>query len=54
MAMVNCPHCSQSTKQGGYAVWQIIVAICFFPIGLLALMAGRQPATCEHCGKTFS
>ena len=35
-------------------MWAIVVAICFFPLGLLALLAGRSPATCTHCGHTFS
>jgi hypothetical protein len=26
------------------------VAICFFPIGLLALLAGRKPTQCGNCG----
>lgn len=50
MALVSCPKCQQSTKRGGFAAWQIIVAILFFPLGLLALLAGRQPAHCSACG----
>jgi hypothetical protein len=53
MAMVSCPKCSKQTAQGGFPAWEIIVAICFFPLGLLALLAGRKPTTCQHCGNTW-
>lgn len=53
MAMVTCPKCSKQTSQGGFPAWEIIVAICFFPLGLLALLAGRKPTTCQHCGNTW-
>jgi hypothetical protein len=53
MAQVTCPKCNKPTAQGGIPIWQILVAICFFPIGLLALLAGRDPATCSSCGHTF-
>jgi hypothetical protein len=51
--MISCPKCSKPTAQGGFAAWQIIVAICFFPLGLLALLAGRKPTTCNMCGFIF-
>jgi len=47
---VTCPKCGTLTKRGGYAGWQILVAILFLPIGLVALAAGRQPTECEECG----
>jgi len=50
MAQVTCPKCSTLTNQGGYPTWAIIVAICFFPVGLLALLAGRSPTVCRSCG----
>ena len=53
MAVVSCPKCGKMAERGGYAGWQIFVAICFFPIGLLALLAGRNPTTCGACGHTF-
>ena len=53
MALVSCPKCSKGTTQGGFPAWQIIVAICFFPLGLLALLAGRNPTTCMHCHHMF-
>jgi hypothetical protein len=50
MAVVSCPKCNTITSQAGYPTWVIIVAICFFPVGLLALLAGRKPTTCGSCG----
>ena len=35
--------------RGGVPTWEIIVSICFFPIGLLALLAGRKPTECPKC-----
>jgi hypothetical protein len=40
-------------KRGGFKGWQILVAICFFPIGLLALMADREATKCPKCGNTW-
>lgn len=53
MALVSCPKCSTNTQQAGYPAWVIIVAICFFPLGLLALLAGKKPTVCSSCGHTF-
>jgi hypothetical protein len=53
MAMVSCPKCSKQTAQSFFPVWVIVVAICLFPFGLLALLAGRKPTTCEECGNTW-
>lgn len=53
MAVVSCPQCNSTTERGGYQTWQIIVAICFFPIGLLALLAGRKPSKCNSCNHTW-
>ncbi|UXE67225.1 MAG: DUF2367 domain-containing protein [Chryseotalea sp. WA131a] len=50
MAVISCPKCSKPVTKGGYHTWQIIVAICFFPIGLLALLASRKPNNCFSCG----
>jgi hypothetical protein len=50
---VSCPKCATMTIRNGYPVWVIIVAICFFPLGLLALLAGRKPTTCQQCGFTW-
>jgi len=53
MATIYCPKCKSLTKKGGYKTWQIIVAICFFPIGLIALDADGEPTTCHKCGYTW-
>lgn len=50
MALISCPKCSTPTPRNGYPAWVIIVAICFFPVGLLALLAGRSPSRCPNCG----
>jgi len=53
MAIVSCPKCDTQTAQGGYHAWQIIVAICFFPIGLIALFMDKQPTRCSSCDHTW-
>lgn len=50
---VSCPKCGTMTRRGGYPAWVIIIAICFFPLGLLALLADRNPSVCHNCGHTF-
>lgn len=54
MANLSCPKCSELTKRGGYNVWQIIVSICFFPVGLLSLLADRKPTVCQKCGHAWN
>jgi len=53
MANLSCPKCSELTQSGGYKTWQIVVAICAFPVGLLALLAQKNPTTCHKCGHTW-
>lgn len=53
MALITCPKCSKMTPQAGFATWQIVVSICFFPLGLLSLLAGRQVTKCNECGHIF-
>jgi len=53
MANTYCPKCRELTPKGGYKTWQIIVAICFFPIGLIALDADGKITTCIHCGYSW-
>jgi ribosomal protein L37AE/L43A len=53
MAIVKCTKCSNTTKKGGYPTWVILVAIFLFPIGLLALSAGKEPTVCTNCGHTW-
>lgn len=50
MATVSCPKCNTLNVRSGFPVWTIIVSICFFPIGMLALLAGRKPTQCRQCG----
>ncbi len=54
MSVISCPSCGGQTARAGFAAWQWIVSICFFPIGLLSLLAGRQPTTCSHCRHAFT
>ena len=54
MAAISCPKCNTVQVRAGYPVWVIIVCICLFPLGLLALLAGRKPTTCGQCGFTWS
>ena len=49
MALVSCPKCSSPAEKGGYQTWQIVVAVCFFPLGLLALLAEKKPSVCHKC-----
>ena len=53
MAQVSCPKCNNLTQQGGFPTWAIVVSICFFPVGLLALLAGRNPTVCQSCGSSW-
>ena len=53
MSHVSCPKCNAMATRGGFHVWQIIVSICFFPIGLLSLLAGRKPTQCNSCGHSW-
>ncbi|MEJ2009607.1 MAG: hypothetical protein P8Z30_15870 [Acidobacteriota bacterium] len=53
MAAVSCPKCNALTQRAGFPVWVIIVCICLFPAGLLALLAGRKPTTCQNCRFTW-
>ena len=50
MAELTCPKCGSVANRGGIPIWQIVVAIICFPIGLLALLAGPDPAKCTECG----
>jgi hypothetical protein len=50
---LTCPRCGGMAKRGGYQAWQIIIAICFFPIGMLALLADKSPTVCPNCGYSW-
>lgn len=47
---LSCPKCETLTRRGGRPAWQIIVSVLLFPIGLLALLAARNPTVCDKCG----
>jgi len=53
MATLSCPKCATQVSRAGFPAWAIVVAICFFPLGLLALLAGRKPTVCHSCGTSF-
>ena len=53
MGVLTCPECKKTTQKGGYHTWQIIVSICFFPLGLLSLLADKKPTVCNSCGNTW-
>lgn len=46
---ISCQKCGQTTERAGYPTWVFVVAILFFPLGLLALLAGRKPTECSNC-----
>jgi hypothetical protein len=54
MSMISCPKCSKPAQQGSFHTWQIIVAICFFPVGLIALLLEKQPSKCMDCGHMWT
>lgn len=52
----NCPRCHSGTlvpeNNASMCVLMIILAILFFPIGLLYLLCIPKDLTCPHCGYT--
>ncbi len=53
MATLSCPKCNALTQKGSFKGWQIVVSVCLFPVGLLALLADRNPTICQKCGHTW-
>lgn len=53
MSQVTCPNCNTLTEEGGFRTWQILVAICLFPIGLFALLAEKEPTQCKKCNHAW-
>jgi hypothetical protein len=51
--LLACPKCNTSQKRAGYPAWAIVVSVCLFPFGLLALMVGRKSTMCIQCGFTW-
>jgi hypothetical protein len=49
MAIVSCPRCGSPAPRGGVKVWVVLSCIVFFPLGLLALLAPREPTVCPSC-----
>ena len=50
VSRISCPKCGALANRGGFKTWQILVAVCFFPPGLLALLANdRNPTQCPQC-----
>lgn len=47
---ISCPKCEEHVEKAGFPGWVIVVAILFFPLGLLAFLAGKNPTKCPHCG----
>lgn len=54
MAVVSCPRCGTVNPREGFPVWVYLVAVFFFPFGLLAFLAGRKPTQCRNCGFVFA
>lgn len=52
-SQLSCPKCGEMATRGGLKGWQILIAICLFPIGLLALLADRNPTQCPKCQHTW-
>ena len=50
---ISCIKCDHLTKRGGFRAIQYVVSVIFFPLGLLSLIAGRNPTVCEKCGHTW-
>ena len=50
---ISCPKCGELVKRGGFRGWQILLSIFLFPIGLLFLLAGREPSRCTKCGHSW-
>ncbi len=51
--LLACPKCNTSQKRPGYPAWAIVVSVCLFPFGLVALLVGRKPTKCAQCGFTW-
>ena len=52
-SMISCPKCGEMAQKGGFHTWQILVAICFFPVGMIALLLDKKPSQCFSCGQIF-
>lgn len=52
--MVSCVKCSTLTERVGFSLGQMLCCFFFFPIGLLALLGGRDPTVCGKCGHIWT
>lgn len=43
-----CSHCFQGVYSTGYNFWHFFVAVCFFPFGLLILLAPVKRCVCGN------
>jgi hypothetical protein len=50
---LSCPKCEKLATRGSLKTWQIVVAVCLFPIGLLVLLMDRKPTECPNCKFTW-
>lgn len=48
-----CPKCGGAAQRGQFALWQFLLVILVLPLGLLSLLAGREPSVCPHCGHVW-
>lgn len=53
MIDLSCTKCGNPAKKGSFNAWQVLIAILFFPIGLLALLADKKPSVCLSCGHSW-
>lgn len=50
---ISCPKCGKFIKRGSFRGRQILLSIFLFPIGLLFLLAGREPSRCTNYGHSW-
>lgn len=47
-----CPACHRGVLEDSFTCCGMLMAICFFPLGILCCLAMREKR-CNHCGITF-
>jgi DNA-directed RNA polymerase subunit RPC12/RpoP len=47
-----CPNCNHRNDDGGLQVWQIVISIIFFPIGLLSILV-KKDVHCRNCNYVY-
>jgi hypothetical protein len=53
VGLTRCPRCREWVDEANPPTWTIVVAVCFFPLGLIAPFAIKQPTVCSRCGYRF-